>query len=240
MNIVLFEKEELTAMIPASDYRCRHIREVLKLSEGDLFRAGIIGGMKGKARLLRLNSAGMELSFEAETNGMYSIPVELLIGHPRPPAVKRILKDATSAGVRSITFFIAGNSEKSYLKSSLWGDGEYRKALREGAEQGGHCFLPDVQVCSSLDWFFRKNNPDCERKIAFEFSANRVFPLDALEGRSFLLAVGPERGWTALELEMLSAGGFQFSGLGDTILRTETACTSALAIVSAVNNFFRK
>jgi 16S rRNA (uracil1498-N3)-methyltransferase len=47
---------------------------------------------------------------------------------------------------------------------------------------------------------------------------------------SLSLAVGPEGGWTAEELQMFSQSHWIAASLGDTILRAETAAIAALAI----------
>jgi 16S rRNA (uracil1498-N3)-methyltransferase len=45
-----------------------------------------------------------------------------------------------------------------------------------------------------------------------------------------LLAIGPEGGWNAFELDLLRAHGFEMIGLGPRRLRVDTACVSLLAI----------
>jgi 16S rRNA (uracil1498-N3)-methyltransferase len=45
------------------------------------------------------------------------------------------------------------------------------------------------------------------------------------------LAIGPEGGWTAEELKLLSDSGWTAVSLGPTILRAETAVIAACAIV---------
>ena len=52
-------------------------------------------------------------------------------------------------------------------------------------------------------------------------------------GRSFLLLIGPEGGWTDDERAGFTAAGWTPVSLGPSILRTETAALAALAIVSA-------
>jgi RsmE family RNA methyltransferase len=45
-----------------------------------------------------------------------------------------------------------------------------------------------------------------------------------------LLAVGPEGGWNAFELDLLEAHGFQSVSMGPRTLRTDTACIALLAL----------
>ena len=50
------------------------------------------------------------------------------------------------------------------------------------------------------------------------------------EASSLALAVGPEGGWTADELQLFQQSGWMAASLGDTILRAETAAIAALAV----------
>ena len=58
--------------------------------------------------------------------------------------------------------------------------------------------------------------------------------IDAGFADPFLLAIGPEGGWTADEQGMLSAAGLTPVGLTRTILRVETAAVAAAAIVATM------
>lgn len=237
MNIVLFKKQRKEIILGPDDYRFRHICNVLKLAEGDSFRAGVIRGNKGLAEIISLTDEKMIIRTDFREDGCRFLPVDILIGHPRPPAARRIIKDCTSFAVRSINFFNAVNSEKSYMQSSLWKKGEYKKALLEGAEQGGHCFIPELKLYSSLNDYFKKNNTEGSVKICFDKTGG-ITNNNFGRGRT-LAAIGPERGWVDSEIDLLKSNGFQFLGLGDTILRTETACTAAVSVISYMNDFFR-
>ena len=47
------------------------------------------------------------------------------------------------------------------------------------------------------------------------------------------LAIGPERGWSAAEREMLRAALFEFAHMGERPLRVETAAVSGLAVLKS-------
>lgn len=51
--------------------------------------------------------------------------------------------------------------------------------------------------------------------------------------RRVLLAIGPEGGWNAFELDLLAARGFAAVGVGPRTLRSDTACIAMLALVHA-------
>ena len=51
--------------------------------------------------------------------------------------------------------------------------------------------------------------------------------------QSLALAIGPEGGWTADELQIFERSNWIAASLGDTILRAETAAIAALAVARA-------
>ncbi|NNJ70458.1 MAG: RNA methyltransferase, partial [Kiritimatiellales bacterium] len=68
-------------------------------------------------------------------------------------------------------------------------------------------------------------DPSGEKRLA------DFFPVAETSER-IVLAVGPEGGWTAYELEMLQAHGFRLFGMGDRILRTDTATIGLLSMLA--------
>jgi 16S rRNA (uracil1498-N3)-methyltransferase len=67
-------------------------------------------------------------------------------------------------------------------------------------------------------------------------SEHQLHLRDAIEsqptdtGEDAILAVGPEGGWTADELQQFQQAGWTSASLGTTILRAETAAIAAVAI----------
>jgi len=55
-----------------------------------------------------------------------------------------------------------------------------------------------------------------------------------LEGEQFVLAAGPEAGFTAEEEAALAVQGFTPVRLGTRVLRTETAALAAVAAINAL------
>jgi len=48
-----------------------------------------------------------------------------------------------------------------------------------------------------------------------------------------VLALGPERGWSPAERDLLRSEGFALAHLGPRVLRAETAAVAAVAIVKS-------
>jgi RsmE family RNA methyltransferase len=235
MNIVLFEPGEWTQPLASRDPRAVHLLEILKLVPGDRFAAGEIGALVGT----------LEFTGRTEDTLVFSNPdwtqeppapsrVKVLVGTPRPPTARRLLKDLTTLGARELHFAATDLGDKSYLMSTLW-KGEYIENLREGAAQTRTTILPKVERHPSL----RRALEAAEA----ETPAGRVWfdeggPLwdqhqvhsRAAQGGVLWLALGPERGWSAAERALLADRGWSVAGLGPRTLRTETACALTLGI----------
>jgi RsmE family RNA methyltransferase len=73
-------------------------------------------------------------------------------------------------------------------------------------------------------------------KIAFDnYEATGSFSTYSITPQ-VVLALGPERGWSNPERELLRSSGYELCHLGSRVLRTETACTAALVLTRAKLN----
>ncbi len=231
MNIILFEEEELSRPLPPGDPRGLHLRKVLHARRGDGFAAGIVGG--GIGEIVIQGIQGDEVFFRYTPRGEAPplLPLELIVGAPRPLVTRRLLKDLTSLGARALHFVTAELGEKSYLQSRVWEQEERRRSLLEGAQQAGTTLLPQVRLHHGLEACLAELPRDWDRFVLDpqrgELSAGRCRP----RAGSAVLAVGPERGWTDRELDLFSAAGFVFLRMGERILRTESAALVGASII---------
>ncbi len=233
MNLILFDEDELADGIPCDDARMVHVTKILRLNVDDEFLAGIVGGQIGHASLISRKMNRWKIRFNPVRDSTGTYPVTVLLGCPRPPVARRLLKDLSTLGVGKIIICSTDLNEKSYLSSRLWRDGLYKFALLEGAMQGGVTHLPSVTIKKNLSSSLKvlpegKNN----QLIALD-NNQRAIPLSgmAADFRQVVLAVGPERGWTDRERGILEGTGFTLIQLGKRILRTETACSVGVGLV---------
>ncbi len=249
MNICLFdEREILDALpLPANDERALHIKKILKKKVGENFAAGIIGGKAGIATIKKIGEAGQPdegaiyFSFEPRSDGKKLFPLEMIIGFPRPIQLKRLLRDIAALGIRSVHLAGTELGEKSYLKSSLAEKSEVHKMLYDGTVQAGGTHIPQnfiyPSLCECLD-----NIELAQNQIQIKIALDNINPKSALtkflkenspEGKSVIAAIGSERGWTNSERELLESRGFVRLGMGERIMRTETAATVAASVILA-------
>lgn len=150
MNLILFDKEELNRELAYSDPRAVHMGRILELDEGDEFLAGVIGGPKGRGRLLSRESRGWRIGFTPLGESPPLHPLTLVLGCPRPPTARRILKDMCSMGLKEIRVCSTDLNEDSYLGAKFWREGLWKAALRDGAMQGAATLLSGVKTAPTL------------------------------------------------------------------------------------------
>lgn len=244
MNIVLFEKNEISCPLKLNDERAQHILKILHKKEGDTFSCGIIKGMAGKAEIIHISEEGIKFSFQPESDGKPLNPLKMIIGFPRPIQLKRLLRDVAALGIQEIHLTGTELGEKSYMKSNLLERGTAYKMLLDGTVQAASTHIPELFLHQNLKECLQEisKNP-AELKIAldnvnasenlFSFMQNRTqkFPVIA--------AIGSERGWTDNERQLLEKSGFTRCSMGQRIMRTETAATVASSIILASSGFLK-
>lgn len=243
MNLILFEEEELHRKLDFTDPRVMHIERILGLDKGDVFSAGIIDGQIGEARLLSRDTTGWDWTFIPTSESPPLHPLTLVLGCPRPPVARRLLKDMSSLGLKEIRSCATDLNEKSYLTAKLWRDGLWRNAIIEGAMQGVSTYLPDVETANSLERGLKNlpTGPGCLRVALDNGPDTRHWPPQGGNWTEAILAIGPERGWSERERALLKAEGFVLISLGIRIMRTETACAVGSGLIlSALGNFNEK
>jgi len=234
MNLILFKPEELNQPLPPGDPRAVHIRTILKSSPQDRLDAGVIGGLRGKATIKEILDDGSYLfDFSLETPSSCPSPLTLIIGTPRPPTAKRLLRDLSAAGIERLFFTATDMGEKSYLTSRLWTRGEYWDAVLQGMSQGETTIKPVVEKFYSLYKCIDQLSEETDR-LALDNSQPEL-PLKGYQPRSrqSCLAIGPERGWSDRERDIFRERGFRICSLGERVLRTETAAHMGTALIQA-------
>ena len=248
MNIVLFEEAELVSPLPLCDPRIKHIQKILHKGVGDSFDAGIVNGAAGTAEILSVSPQGMEFRFVANGDGKPLYPVTMIIGFPRPIQLKRLLRDIASLGVSQVHLCGTELGEKSYLKATLSQPEELHAMLKDGSIQAKSTHVPQVfvhqNVASCLDFVAGNTHIQVAGNTSIRVALDNIEPTASLQGflssqfsadeaktAGVVAAIGSERGWTAKERNLFRERGFTLCGMGERVLRTETAATTAVAII---------
>lgn len=252
MNICLFSKEEVESgfNLKIKDDRANHILKILHKKEGDSFVAGVIDGMAGIATIQKIDQEFIYCSFKETSSGKPLNPLKMIIGFPRPIQLKRLLRDVAALGVCEVHLTGTELGEKSYMQSTLVEKGNAYKMLLDGTVQAGSTNVPKL--------FLHKTLKECIAEIKSENAENVLLALDNVNPKislkkslgefgcnfeygsqdsncekTVVAAIGSERGWTDKERTLLEENGFIRCGMGERIMRTETAATVSASIILA-------
>ena len=240
MNICLFSQDEISKPLPRNDERAQHILKVLHKKEGDTFAAGIIGGQSGVAKINACGEEGISFDFTVNGDGKPLSPLEMIIGFPRPIQLKRLLRDIAALGVSRVHLTGTDLGEKSYMQSTLVERGAVYKMLLDGTVQAGSTHVPEFFLYKTLDECLKAIEISEGGETAGRFALDNVNPAmslkDAMAEKGYeqgriIAAIGSERGWTDRERGVLEVAGYVRCGMGERIMRTETAATVAGSII---------
>ena len=150
---------------------------------------------------------------------------ELILGMAmiRHAAFEFALEKAIEAGVTRIVPFVAARSNAKDAGRPE----RLQRIIVETAKQSKRYHLPVLQEPVSFSSILKTEAPT---KIVF--SERNGSPLAAAIRKSpVLYLIGPEGGWTDEELTAAQDHGFALVGLGNTILKAETAAVVGTALV---------
>jgi len=242
MNIILIEAEEIDQndRVVLQDRRSDHIIKVLHGKCGDRVRIGILNGPLGSGLIVEI-APGKKTDravLEISVAGPAPEPpmIDLILALPRPIMLKKILSQSASMGVGRIFLINANRVEKSYFNASLLTGSNYKPYLLHGLEQAVTTTVPEVSIHDRFRPFVEDVLPnlinDYSRCIVAHPGTAPLHHIDrtAIKGR-VLLALGPEGGWLEYEIDKFREQGFVVVGIGERILRVDTAVIALLAQV---------
>ena len=205
-----------------------HLAKVLRLKAGDDISSFNGEGGEFHCRITHVEKSRVSVTVEAfqEKDRVPDLPVILgLCVQKRDPMDSAITR-AVELGVAAITPIISEHCTVSNRiidkRRQHW-----EKVIIAACEQCGMNRIPPLQSTVNIAGWI-ETLPAEGRLIALP-GASRLERLTSKEQASVL--IGPEGGFSQAELELASTEGFTGFGLGDRVLRAETAPAVALAIL---------
>ncbi|HVG23837.1 MAG TPA: 16S rRNA (uracil(1498)-N(3))-methyltransferase [Thermoanaerobaculia bacterium] len=226
MNLILlFESDFIDAeRVRLTGRRLAHVTSVHRAAAGDSLVVGVAGGRVGTGLVLSLDP--LELQVTLDRDPPPPLPLTLVLALPRPKVLNRVIAGATSLGIKRIHLINSWRVEKSYWKSPRLAEENLRLQSILGLEQARDTILPTITLHRLFRPFVESFQPPGLALVAHP-SAARECPRDVSE--EVTLAIGPEGGFIAQEVESLARAGFAPVSLGARILRVETAVAALAA-----------
>lgn len=229
---MLLTKDEVKQGILPSDPRARHLLKTLHANIGTRLHVGILGERRGMGTILTTEPR-LTFGIQWEPEPQAVLPLDVLVGLPRPQSARKVLHDLASLGARRITFFKPAKGDPAYATSTLWSSNEWKELLEKGAEQACSVLIPRVDHAHSLEAALANCTPGGWRIALDPYETEGPQEATFAKTSHAVLAIGPERGWDKSERDLLRPAGFLFRHLGDRILRVETACVMGSGLLLA-------
>ena len=243
VNVIVFEKGELEGgCLAVGVGRAEHLVRVMGVKVGSRVRVGEIGGKVGFGVVREVGEKGVvvgDIVLEEEIEAPF---IDLVLALPRPQMLKRILENAPGFSVRSVYLIGSQRVEKSYFQTPVLRPVAIREHLMLGLQQAVTTHLPRVEVIDKFhvfinDYLERLIDQTAQHFLAHvptkAVAAPTLTKLVAMGGiqknNGVLLAIGPEGGWLDSEVDVFQKHGCKVFGLGERVLRVETAVYAALA-----------
>lgn len=227
MNLILLTQDDLispTRALIRDTRRLAHIREVHGANTGETYKVGLLNGLMGSGTLLRMSETELELELDLAQTPPVALPLKLVLGLPRPKMLRRIFQTIATLGVKELHLVNSYRVEKSYWQTPFLAADAIHDQLILGLEQGCDTALPQVHLHKRFKPFVEDELPG----IIANTTALVAHPYTETEcprniDYSLSLAVGPEGGFIAYEIDLLKKIGFNAVHLGERIMRVETA-----------------
>jgi 16S rRNA (uracil1498-N3)-methyltransferase len=212
----------------------RYILAVLRLGPGDEVMVFDGEGREYRTALTEDYEGGIYLSIQEELNPERESPLRITLGQGllKGEKMKFVIQKATELGVDRIIPIVSSRSiplvegERETLRIERW-----RRIAQEAAKQCGRTVVPEIAPIHELDDVLSQD--EGTRVLLWE---GEPTPLrDVIEEidpkGEITLIIGPEGGFSETEVLKAQDQGFLVAGLGQRILRAETASLSVLSIL---------
>lgn len=226
MNLILLFEEDFISenKVCLKDRRLKHVISVHRANTGDRLKVGLLNGKIGQGLITNLNENEMEMEINLREESPPPLNAQLILAMPRPKALKRIIQDVTTMGIKKIYIIKTWRVEKSFWSSPVLKKENLFENMILGLEQGKDTVLPSIEIVKLFKPFVEDQVPDIikgTKALVAHPIAEKECPKNVK--KPITLAIGPEGGFIPYEINMLEAQGFEAVNLGERILRVETS-----------------
>ena len=230
----LFSEEDriLRGTISESDYT--HITKVLRLTTGDRITVFDTESIEYEGVIMDISSGTIAVQVDNTLRLQTESKLELNLFQAilKGNRMDTVISQATQLGVSGIFPLI---SERTQVRSTAKVD-RWNKIARESTKQCGRTVAPAVSEPVDLQRSLEIRN-ESEMKIILNENQSELLRdhmnFHQKSVRTINLFIGPEGGFSEQEISLAKEKGYTVLGLGERILRAETASVVSLALLQS-------
>jgi 16S rRNA (uracil1498-N3)-methyltransferase len=215
--------------------QAQHLARVLRAQPGQIFDV-VADGFLHRAEVTSVQEDEVVFTLHEEHEAEAALDVRLLLAVFKFDHMEWAIEKATELGAACITPVLARRTEKHLAQAASKRVERWRRIVREASQQSRRTNVPEVDEPTPLKKILSEVTEPVKLLLAETEEQNtlRAALEAAPQDAAIALAIGPEGGWTAEEMQLFRDHGWQHVTLGPRILRAETAAIAALAITSAM------
>ena len=210
-----------------------HLARVLRAEPGQIFDV-VANGFLHRAEITSVSEREVVFALHEELEAEAALPVHLLLAVFKFDHLEWGIEKATELGAARITPVLARRTEKHLAQAAAKRVERWRRIVREAAQQSRRSDVPEVDDPQTLKAALQSVSAETRLLLAETEQENTIAAALGEASQSVALAIGPEGGWTAEEMQLFTEHGWKHVTLGPRILRAETAAIAGLAICSAL------
>jgi 16S rRNA (uracil1498-N3)-methyltransferase len=205
-----------------------HLARVLRAEIGQQFDIAT-GNAVRRGTITNISNDRVEFALGEEQSVQPAPQITLVLAVFKFDRMEWAIEKCTEIGVARIIPVIARRTETHLAAAALKRQERWQRIALQAAEQSRRPAPPEIASPVKLNQLAELKTT-C--RIVLAESEKDATLRDVLQSRpsEVTLAVGPEGGWAADELQWFRDSGWIATSLGDTILRAETAAIVATAI----------
>jgi len=232
-NNVLHEGDKIFLSLEES----RHISKVLRLKIGEMIELFDYSGTIYSASIVDISQrVAVEIVSERTLSIEGSGKIIVCQSIIKNKKMELLLQKCTELGVSELFPFVSSRCQGNVVQQYSGKGERWRKIIEESCKQ---CLRPlpmllrDIHTFTETLQYYKEDEKTIKLLLwEKEKGKNLTFYRDQLPGdKRVLLLFGPEGGFTEEEIFSARECGWQTVGLGDNILRAETAVIAAVSIV---------
>ncbi|MBI1740937.1 MAG: 16S rRNA (uracil(1498)-N(3))-methyltransferase [Acidobacteriales bacterium] len=212
-----------------------HLARVLRAQIGQEFDIAI-GDAVRRGKITAISDTRVEFALGAEQPITPAPNVTLALAIFKFDRMEWAIEKCTEIGVARIIPIVARRTDSHLAEAAAKRRERWQRIALQAAEQSRRAEPPEIAAPVKLKDLGSAGAPPASRpetsRIVLAESENNTHLRDLLLSHpsDLILAVGPEGGWTADELQWFRDSGWTAASLGETILRAETAAIVATAL----------
>jgi 16S rRNA (uracil1498-N3)-methyltransferase len=206
-----------------------HLTHVMRKKPGDAIRVVNGAGTAYDATIAEISKRTARCEITATHSRLNEPEIDVTLGVAILKNASKfdfLVEKVTELGVNTIVPLTTERTIPRHAKADRW-----QKLALAAMKQSCRCVLPTVRNLTRFEDFITSTSRHSHKLIPHEKAHALLATQQSRTSKYLTLCVGPEGGFSDVEIALAQQEGFLPVSLGPTRLRTETAAIAAMALI---------